>query len=251
MSTFAPTKSWYRKPWGMALLIGLCLFFAVILAFGGLIFKYWQAIKTGQGDSLRRQFYAGQDQSWLTNETAEIKKARTELETIDDPFLGNQAAPLVIVEFIDFKCPICLGQAPEMQKLIGKYGSKIKWIVRDFPMESVHTGASRLAEMASCANEQGGFWIFHDYFFAKQDKLGATFSDAEAVALAEKLGLAKAKFADCLKAGRGRIEANKDYADAIANGVTKGTPTFFVNGRMLESAVPFEKWEELFKNLGL
>lgn len=251
MAPFAPPKPWYRRPWGVVGLVSICLVAAVLTAFGGLVFKYWQAIKSGQGEALRRQFYAGQDKSWLAAETDEIKKARAALETADDPFLGNAAASLVIVEFIDFKCPICQGEVSEMRQLINKYGSKVKWIVRDFPMESVHTGATRLAEMASCAEEQGGFWVFHDYFFAQQDKLGATFSDAEAAALAEQLGLEKEKFSACLKAGRGRLEANRDYADAVAYGVKKGTPAFFVNGRIFEGAVLFTNWEEIFKNIGL
>lgn len=184
-------------------------------------------------------------------EDPKILEARKTLETSDDPYLGSLNADLVIVEFMDFKCPICKAQAPEILRLIGKYGYKIKVIVRDFPMESVHPGTSGLAEIASCANEQGAYWSFSDYFFANQETLGAEMPIATVEQLCDEFGVDKTKIKKCLDAGRGRTEVNADYSDAYRSGVTRGTPTYFVNGRILEGAVSFEQWEKLFKDIKL
>lgn len=241
-------KSWYKTWWGAAIIAGGCLLLAAGLALGVLLYNYWQAIKSGQGAVLQQQIYGSA--SGVVNqaaETPEIKKARQELESSDDPFLGNQNASLVIVEFIDFQCPICKGQYPEMQQLINKYGYKIKWIVRDFPMESVHPGTTRLAAIASCANEQGGFWLAHDYFFTNQDTLGANLTDAEVDLLSDQFGLDKNKMSDCLKNRRGEIEAKMDYSIGVKYGIKKGTPAFFINGRKFEGGIPFSAWENILK----
>ncbi|MCX6781680.1 MAG: thioredoxin domain-containing protein [Candidatus Magasanikbacteria bacterium] len=245
----AVKKHWYSSWWGIALLVFLCIFFAAFIALAVLVFNYWQALKSGQGEMLANQF--AQQSAVVQGEDPKITEARKVLETTDDPYLGSQNAGLVIVEFMDFKCPICKAQAPEIMRLIGKYGYKIKVIIRDFPMESVHPGTSRLAEIASCANEQGAYWSFSDYFFANQDALGTEMPLATVEQLCDEFGVDKIKMGDCLEMGRGRTEVNTDYTDAYRNGVTRGTPTYFINGQIFEGAVPFESWEKLFKAIKL
>jgi len=247
--TFKPKVAWYKTGWGIVILAAICLIVAAALAIGALVFNYWRMIKSGQGDFLRQKFY-GQQANFLTVEDEATKKARAALETTDDPYLGNPNGDLVIVEFIDLKCPICKGVYADMERLIGKYGYRVKWIVRDFPMESVHPGTSQLAEFASCANEQGGFWPVHDYFFQNQDKIGETFSSDDAAKLAESFGLNKDKISECLKSGRAKTEVNRDYADGYAYGVTRGTPVFFVNGRKVDGGIPYDRWEKMLKDLG-
>ncbi|MDD2758072.1 MAG: DsbA family protein [Patescibacteria group bacterium] len=240
---------WFKTWWGITIIAFLCFLIAAALAFTALIFNYWKTIKSGQGALLQQKFGAQYGQA--QTEDPAVVLARKELETADDPYLGNATADTVIVEFSDFKCPICKAEAPVLQQLAGKYGYKIKIIVRDFAMESVHTGASRLAEVASCANEQGGYWLFSDYFFANQDSLGADFNSAAVDRLVDEYGLDKSKMRNCLETGRGRIEASKDYTDGYKNGVSRGTPTFFVNGHKLEGFVSLETWEKVFKEAGI
>lgn len=250
MEPVAGLKVWYKTWWGIATIAAICLAAALILSLSTLFYNYWQAIKGGQGDFLQQQIYGYSD--GVVNQSAEmpeIKKARQELETDDDPFLGNQNASLVIVEFIDFKCPICKGQYAEMQKLINKYGYNIKWIIRDFPMESVHPGSTRLAAVASCAHEQGAFWLVHDFFFFNQNNLSEEFSDTEVNALSEQLGLNKEKMTDCLQNRRGEVDAKMDYSIGVKYGIKKGTPAFFINGHKFEGGITFETWEKILKDL--
>lgn len=242
-------KHWYSKWWGVTILVVLCVVFAALIAFALLAFNYWQMIKSGQGEMIKQRFYS---EAAVEQETPEIKAAREALETSDDPYLGNINGELTIVEFMDFKCPICRGQMSELERVAGKYGYKVKVIVRDFPMESAHSGTSRLHEIASCANEQGLYWLFSDYFFANQDTLSSM--TAEAInQLIDQFGGDKSKMNNCLETGRGRMEVSRDYTDGYKYGVKRGTPTFFVNGRIVGEggAVPFETWEKLFINMRL
>lgn len=248
MEPIAIKKVWYKTWWGVVIMAAVCLLMAIALALGALLYNYWQAIKSGQGEMLQQQMNPESAVNRIA-ETAAFKKIRQELETADDPFLGNQDANLVIVEFIDFKCPICKGQYSEIEQLISKYGYKIKLIIRDFPMESVHPGATRLAAVASCAHEQGAFWLAHDYFFANQDRIGKEFIDADVNALSEQFGLNKEKMSDCLKNRRGEIEVKSDYSIGYKYDIRKGTPTFFINGHKVEGGIPFEIWEEILKDL--
>ncbi|PIT88378.1 MAG: hypothetical protein COU29_01140 [Candidatus Magasanikbacteria bacterium CG10_big_fil_rev_8_21_14_0_10_36_32] len=242
-------KVWYKTWWGITIIAAICLLAAVILSLSALGYNYWRAIKSGHGDILEQQM----NQQALNQivESPEIQAARQELETDDDPFLGNQNASFVIVEFIDFKCPICKGQYSEMQKLINKYGYKIKWIIRDFPMESVHPGTNRLAAVASCVNEQGAFWLAHDLFFSNQEMIGENFSDTDVDVLINQFGLDKSRMSDCLQSRRGEIEVKKDYSIGVKYGIKKGTPTFFVNGNKIEGAMLFSTWETLLKDFKL
>lgn len=240
-------KHWYKSWWGATLIVVLYIFVVAVIAFGLLIYNYWHQIKNGQGAILQKNFY----QQTAEVESPEILKARAQLETTDDPALGNPNADLVIVEFLDFKCPICRAQAPIMQKLAAKYGYKIRIIFRDFPIESTHPGTSQLASIASCAAEQGGYWPFADYFFANQDALTAELTDEQINLLTDEFGLDKMKMKDCLVTERGRNEWRKDYQDAVLYGLKEGTPTFFINGYIFAGAIPFDKWEEIIKSQGL
>jgi len=242
-------QHWFKTWWGISILIVLYAFIVLALAFVFLAWNYWRIVKSGQGAVLQKQFYS--QYSKPAPESAEVVAARQSLETKDDPYLGNANAEWVIVEFLDFKCPICKAQAPVLQKLSAKYGYKIKIILRDFPMESVHPGASQLAAIASCAHEQGAFWFFSDYFFANQDTLPAEIPAETIDNLSDEVGIDKAIMRECLASGRGRIEESKDYADAVKNGVNRGTPTYFINGLMVGAggAAPMEFWEKLFINL--
>lgn len=244
-------QHWYKTWWGVTILVVLYSFIVLALAFAILIWNYWKIVKSGQGTVLQQQFYSQYYKP--APESSEVIAARQSLETADDPYLGNANADWVIVEFLDFKCPFCKAQAPVIQQLAAKYGYKIKIILRDFPMESVHPGAGQLAAIASCAHEQGAYWFFSDYFFANQDSLPAEISADTIDILSDEVGIDKAKMRGCLASGRGRAESTKDYADAVKNGVSRGTPTYFMNGKMVGEggSVSKEIWEKLFKDLNI
>lgn len=250
-------KHWYSTWWGVTILALSVLIAAALIAFGLLIFNYWHAVKSGRGEALQNNFY-GQTQ---TTEDPAITVLRKTLETTDDPYMGNAAAPIVIVEFADLKCPYCKKQDDVMWQIAKKYGYGVKIIFRDFPVESAHEGAIQFAAIASCANEQGGYSAVAKFFFDNQDDLPTELSSDEIGNMSDSFGLDKSKMLDCVNSGRGKTEAMQDYSDlvkSVKSASIAGTPIFFVNGVIFADTdgtnkgyIPLAIWEQLFQKIGL
>ncbi len=163
----------------------------------------------------------------------------------DDPFLGDPAAPVVIVEFGDFQCPFCgrFFQTTE-QEIIEKYvkTGKARLVYRDFPITAIHSEAQKSAEAAECANEQGKFWPYHNMLYQRQSDLSLQNYKKWAV----DLGLNSKQFNECLDSAKYAPEIEKDLQDGQAAGVN-GTPTTFVNGRIVQGAVPFTQFKTIIE----
>lgn len=145
----------------------------------------------------------------------------------DGPAWGSLAAPVTLVEFADFACPVCKESLPVLQEVRSLYGEQVRIVYRNFPLAS-HPQARPAAEAAHCAHEQGQFWAYHDALFAKAPDL----QPSDYVKLAERLKLNTADFTACLSSNRPKVAVTKDLADAQALGLS-GTPTYFINGRYL------------------
>jgi len=104
----------------------------------------------------------------------------------------------------------------------------------------MHSRAKPAAEAAQCANEQGKFWEYHDKIFANQQAL----ADDDLKKYATEVGLDVDKFNACYSSGKFRADIDKDMAEGAKVGVT-GTPAFFVNGRFLSGAQPFEAFKAI------
>ncbi len=221
------------------------LVFLAAIVFGTVTIKFWWQIKQGQGNLLQQQVYGGFDRS--VKDSKRVKVDRNILENGDFPFLGNPNASTTIVVFGDFRCPNTKNAMPIIKQLAGKYGYKVKLVFRNFPGESIHPGATRLAYVGVCAYDQGKYWNVSDYLFAKKDDLPVYLSPADITALAGETSLDLSKFNQCLDSSSASIKVNRDYADGFKFGVA-GTPTFFVNGEKIEGVVPWEAWEKYVKN---
>jgi len=74
----------------------------------------------------------------------------------DDPVIGNPDAPITIIEFTDFQCPFCARFHTQTLPLIFEEyieQGKVKLVVRDFPIQSIHPNAVPAAVASECANE--------------------------------------------------------------------------------------------------
>jgi protein-disulfide isomerase len=100
---------------------------------------------------------------------------------------------------------------------------KLRYIVRDFPLEAIHPQAFKASEGVHCAGDQGKYWEMHDLLFANQQALGA----ADLPKHAGTLGLDLGKFQDCLDRGTHAALVRRDLAEGQKAGV-RGTPTFFL-----------------------
>lgn len=162
--------------------------------------------------------------------------ARLDVSVDDDPFWGPVDAPVTIIEFSDFQCPYCgRFQQETYPRLQEMYGDRIRFVYRDFPILQLHPNAAISAQAANCANEQGNYWEYHNLLLTNQDQ--STRSDL--VRFATQLELDMNAFNECFDSGRYEQEVNDDVREGSAYGV-QGTPTFFINGRPLVGAQPFE-----------
>ena len=154
---------------------------------------------------------------------------------------GPWDAPVTIVEYSDFQCPFCARVGPTVARIEETYGDNIKLVYRDFPLPN-HPEAQSAAEAARCAHEQGKFWPYHDRLFDTQRSLSAETYRS----LAAEVGLDAKSFDECVDSGKFRAAIQEDYRNGESIGVG-ATPAFFINGRHLAGAQPFEAFQEIIE----
>jgi protein-disulfide isomerase len=142
----------------------------------------------------------------------------------DDPVRGEATAPVTIVEFTDFQCPSCAAMQPILEEVLKSYGSKVRLVVRDFPLP-MHANARKAAEAANAANAQGKFFEYTNLLFKRQNAL-----DLDSLKkYATEVGLDRARFDAALDSGKYAAEVKHDIDDGELYGVDS-TPAIFVNG---------------------
>jgi protein-disulfide isomerase len=153
---------------------------------------------------------------------------------------GPENAPITIVEFSDFQCPFCLKAYPAVRAVLAKYGDKIRFSYRDFPLRQIHGQAQEAAEAGHCAADQGKFWQFHDYVFENPSDL----SREKLIASAEKAALDAAALELCIESGKHRPDVERDYQEGLQAGIS-GTPAFYINGIFLNGSQPASAFEQI------
>ena len=146
----------------------------------------------------------------------------------DDPARGPAAAPVTVVMFGDFQCSACSRTHPVLQKVLAEFPGKVRFVARDFPLESIHENAFRAALAAGAANAQGKFFEYGELLYKNQEAL----DDASLKKYAAQVGLNVRQFELDFASEKTSAEVRKDLADGILYGIT-GTPTIFVNGIMV------------------
>jgi len=176
----------------------------------------------------------------------------------DDPVKGNLNAPITIVEFSDFQCPFCAKfHSTTLPQLQANYidSGKVKFVYRDFPIQSIHPNAVPVALASECADEQGMFWEYHDLVFENQKKWQGL-SGSRMVNTFEQyaleLGLNTSDFNTCFESGKYADEVTKDLRDGTSYGIT-GTPGFFIGNDELGhvkiiGAQPYPVFERLIED---
>jgi protein-disulfide isomerase len=187
----------------------------------------------------RRAVYA-QTLRAKSNVRVLLDPPRTQIAADDDPAKGPANAPVTIIEFSDFQCPFCSRVNPTLARVKDRYGDSVRIVFRDLPIQQIHPNAAKAAEAATCAHEQGKFWPMHDLLFANQQKLDVPSLKQHAATI----GLDAAAFEKCLDSGKNAAEWQKDASDAEKAGV-QSTPAFFVNGRPIVGAVPYEQFADV------
>lgn len=157
------------------------------------------------------------------------------------PILGKKGAKVTIVEFSDFQCPFCSRGADTVHEIAKKYGNKVVIGFRHFPLP-MHKEARPASEASMCVNEQGAdkFWKFHDKVFKNQQSL----DDANLEKFAKESGANIDKFKECYSSKKYAkvVQEDMDYGEKVG---VRSTPTFFVNGQIVNGAVPIEQFSEM------
>jgi len=153
-----------------------------------------------------------------------------QIATDDQPAKGKEGAAVTVVEFTDYQCPSCAAAQPVLEKLITEYGDRVRFVVRDFPLQ-MHEDARKAAEAAEAARAQDKYWDFTAILFRNQSAL----KPAQLKEYARVIGLDRAKFDAALDGGTYSDKVDRDLIDGQKFGVS-GTPTFFVNGRRAKDA---------------
>lgn len=168
-----------------------------------------------------------------------IEPPRVAVNAGKSPVKGPASAPIEIIEFADFECPYCIAASPTVKRVLDTYGDRVRLVYRNYPLRN-HPRAKPAAEAAQCANEQGQFWAYHDHLFGTSGKL----SDADLKQTAVTLGLDASQFNKCFDDHKYQSIVETDAKAGTEAGVT-GTPAFFINGRPLSGAQPFEAFNRI------
>jgi protein-disulfide isomerase len=168
-----------------------------------------------------------------------LEQPREKIAADGRPARGSASAPVEIIEFSDFQCPYCLRAYPTVKQIIATYGDRVRLVYRHYPLPN-HPNARPAAEASACAAEQGKFWEYHDQLFEHQAQL----TDADLKQYAAAVRLDTAKFDECFSSRRYGKDIDADMEAGRSAGVS-GTPGFFVNGRPIDGAQPFEAFKTI------
>lgn len=164
--------------------------------------------------------------------------------------MGNPNAPVVIEEFADFECPVCGNYAmvtePDVRKRIVDAGLAY-YKYYDFPLP-MHHNTQLASNAAACADEQGKFWQMHDQLYGGQDAWGLNPDGATQVTdnpksvfmgYAKAIGLNTTQFEQCFDSRKYQSRVDANAAEGFRRNVNQ-TPTFFINGKMMPGALPYD-----------
>ncbi len=148
---------------------------------------------------------------------------------------GPPDAPVTLLEYGDYECPYCGKAYPIVKKVQQKMGERLRFVFRNFPLNTIHAHASVAAQAAESAGAQGKFWEMHDLLYENQDKL----ADADLSQYALRLGLEIYRFQSDLSGEVFASRVRDDFRGGIRSGVN-GTPTFFINGKRYDGPLELE-----------
>ena len=174
------------------------------------------------------------------------------------PSKGSPQATVVMVEFTDFQCPYCASYRasifPQIENDYIKTG-KIRYIVKNLPLQQIHPQAYQAAIAAMCAADQGRFWEMHDRLFAHQRQL----NPEQLEKYAAEAGVDKGKFKSCVASRAPEALIREDMGEASQARVG-GTPAFMIAtagtdggtvipGRVIIGAQPYTTFKNALDSL--
>ncbi len=173
-------------------------------------------------NALKNRLYAKYKVNFTLKEPIPVAQ---NISVDDDPAQGKANAPVTIVMFSDFQCPACGATHPILKRVIADFPGQVRFVVRDFPLTTIHENAFPAAIAANAANRQGKFFEYADVLYQNQNNLDRS----SLLKYAADLGLNTRQFELDLKDEKLAAEVRKDMADGKIYGIGS-TPTIYVNG---------------------
>jgi protein-disulfide isomerase len=172
-----------------------------------------------------------------------LDKLKTDLQ----PSFGAAGAPVVMVVFSDFQCPVCKEEAQVLRQNLAKtFPDKVRVYFKDFPLDSIHNWARQAAIAGRCVFKQSPakFWDYFDWAYENQQTIGADNFSTKLQAFATEKALDGMQLGRCMdnKATDAEISREVDEGRSLQ---VSATPTIFLNGRKLEGALPWPTIEQL------
>lgn len=184
--------------------------------------EYTGEERYGLETALRKRLFTKYKTQILLKEPVPIV---LDISTANAASRGAATAPVTVVMFSDFQCSACSATHPVLQKVLAEYGDKIRFVVRNFPLTSIHENAYEAALAARAALAQGKFFEYTEILYRNQDAL-----DAESLKkYAGELGLNLRQFELDLQSEKTVEAVRKDMSDGRNYGI-RATPTIYING---------------------
>ncbi len=178
-----------------------------------------------------------------------FKEAWNKVTLNGSPVRGAAGAKVTVVEFTDFECPFCGRAYSTVEDLLLKYAGKIKLVYKSYPLP-MHPWAMTAAMGSDCAYEQNheSFWYFYDHLFQEQGSITQENIKDKLKEYAKATKLNAGKFAACVNKEQTKAMVDRDMKEANSLGVS-ATPTFVINGRILQGAQPEEAFVQIINDI--
>ena len=166
-----------------------------------------------------------------------LAETRAQIQTNDAPSVGDKNAPVTLVEYSDFECPVCKKLHDVLRGVLPNYPGKVRLVFKDFPLEQLHPWARTAAIAGRCAYQQDpkAFWKIYDLIYDNQEIISAANAWTKLSDYAAQSGLNGETFKTCMASPEpgAAIEASRANGQVLE---VNSTPTVFVNGRRMVGA---------------
>jgi protein-disulfide isomerase len=169
------------------------------------------------------------------------------LKVDNQPSFGPANAPVTLVVFSDFQCPVCKEEAAVLrQNVAATFKDKVRVYFKDYPLESLHPWAKSAAVAGRCVFKQNpaAFWDYFDWAYENQGAIGLDNFNSKFQSFATEKGLDGMQLGRCVENKAAEAEVNHEMDEGRALKLDS-TPTMFMNGRELVGGIPWSNVEAL------
>lgn len=231
-------KKWYKKWWGIAILIFCGLVVSITLLLASQVYYFYGQLKSGRLPLPSKVKFQSSGAVAATPTAADLQN----LAPAGEPN-SSSGAPVTIVGFFDFECPYSKEAGSIIDQMRTAYSGKVNFVFRNFPLTELHPDAMLAAQAGECAQEKNLFWPMEEKIFG-----GADLKKETLIREAQELGFDEVDFASCLDQYASKSKVLKDFQDGQSLGVI-GTPTWFIEGEKIEGVIPTEVFKKIIDYL--